>query len=335
MIRRLLRQAGAVVAALVVAAAAGLGTAWHLYQRPGPSAQPVTLVVAKGSGLRAIAEQLAAAGVIDHPLLFAAAAKLERQPLKAGEYLFPAGISARAAVALLQSGATVVRRLTVPEGYTALQIMELMHRTAGLSGDVATPPPEGSLLPETYHFSFGDSRQELLQRMQQAMRDTLDALWEQRAPNLPLGSKADAVVLASIVERETAVPEERPRVAAVFLNRLRRGMKLQSDPTVIYGLSRGAGVLDRPLSKADLASVHPYNTYVIDGLPPAPIANPGQASLAAVLKPAATDDLYFVADGNGGHAFAKTLAEHNRNVARLRRIEREREAAESAAPRRP
>lgn len=312
--------------ALGMALAVLAGAAFHLYTRPGPLADSRTVVVAQGSGLRAIATQLAEAGVLDWPLLFAVAARIEAEPLKAGEYLFPAGISAKGAVDLLQSGRTVIRRFTVPEGWTSAQVVAALAEAEGLQGEIEAIPPEGSLLPETYHFSYGDERSELLDRMRAAMRRTLDELWERRAPDLPVASKEEALVLASIVERETGVPAERARVAAVFVNRLRKGMRLQSDPTVIYGLSNGLGSIERALTRGDLAAAHAYNTYVIDGLPPAPIANPGAAALAAVLSPAETEDLYFVADGTGGHVFARTLEEHNRNVAKWRRIERERQA---------
>lgn len=292
--------------------------------RPGPLAEAKALVIPKGSGTFEIAEQLARAGVVANDDLFAAAALVvgSGAPLKAGEYLFPAGISMRGAVELLQSGKTVVRRLTVPEGYTTAQILELLRAAEGLFGDIEGRPGEGTLLPETYHYSWGDSRQAMLERMRAGMKKAVDELWAKRDTALPLKSKDEAVTLASIVERETGISAERARVAAVFVNRLRSGMKLQSDPTVIYGLSNGAGVIDRPLSKADLATRHPYNTYVIDGLPPSPIANPGLAALQAVMRPAESDDLYFVADGTGGHVFARTLAEHNKNVARWRKLEK-------------
>ncbi len=321
MVRGIIRLALVLCGLGVAAAAFG----WYLFDRPGPLAGSTSVVIAKGSGVRQIGERLAAAGVVDQPLLLAVGAKLAGggAPLKAGEYIFPAHISAREVVALLQSGKTVVRRLTVAEGLTVAQVKALLREAEGLDGEIDAAVPEGSLLPETYHYSWGDSRAEVLQRMRDAMRRTIDELWEGRADGLPLKSKDEALVMASIVERETGVAEERPRVAAVFLNRLRRGMKLQSDPTVIYGASGGAGMLDRPLSKADLAAPGSHNTYVIDGLPPTPIANPGAAAIAAVLQPADTDDLYFVADGSGGHVFAKTLAEHNRNVAKWRQIERQ------------
>ncbi|MBW7852254.1 MAG: endolytic transglycosylase MltG [Rhodospirillales bacterium] len=305
--------------------AAGLAAVgWHVHTRPGPLTEAVTVIVPRGSGLASIGRRLEAAGVVADARLFSIAARLTADgPLQAGEYEFPARISGTEVLALLRSGKTVARRLTVAEGLTVSQVLALVRDADGLSGEVTETPAEGSLLPETYHYSYGDSRDAILGRMRDSMERALEAAWPQRAPDLPLASPDEAVTLASIVERETGLPAERPRVAAVFINRLRRGMKIQSDPTVIYAVSEGTGVLERPLSRADLVTASPYNTYVHTGLPPGPIANPGLASIGAVLNPLDTDELYFVADGNGGHVFAKTLAEHNRNVARWRRLERE------------
>jgi UPF0755 protein len=232
-------------------------------------------------------------------------------------------VSPREVVAILQSGETIVRRLTVPEGLTSARVLELVDGAEGLQGHVGRMPEEGRLLPETYHFSYGDDRADLVARMEEAMEIALARLWLERSDDLPFATPEDALTLASIVERETAVERERRRVAAVFINRLRRGMRLQSDPTVVYALTEGEGVLGRRLVRDDLRIDHPYNTYVNTGLPPGPIANPGRASIAAVLNPAETRELYFVADGSGGHAFATTLDEHNRNVARWRRLRRQ------------
>ncbi|MEP4377635.1 MAG: endolytic transglycosylase MltG [Alphaproteobacteria bacterium] len=311
---------------------AGGGTVMlhRAYSDPGPLAADTSVVIPRGASGQAIASILVESGVAADTRLFAIAVRFlaPDRPLRAGEYSFSAGVSLRDAVAKLQAGDTVVRRLTVAEGLTTREILALVMAAEGLMGP--TPEPfeigEGAMLPETYHFSLGDTRAELVARMIAARDAALARLWQTRQPDLPLASPEAALILASIVERETAVPGERARVAGVFINRLRRGMRLQSDPTVAYGLFGENGALDRPLRRTDLGVDHPYNTYVHRGLPPGPIANPGLASIAAVLNPAATKDLYFVADGTGGHAFARTLAEHNRNVARWRRIQREQRA---------
>ncbi len=294
------------------------------FTRPGPLAEATNVVIAKGSGLEAIARQLAAAGVVPDPYSFVIGAKLRQVTLKAGEYAFPAHVTPRDAMAMMADGRTVVHKLTIAEGLTVRQVLQEVEEAEYLAGTVSRKPAEGSLLPETWHLSRDDSRDEVVARMEKSMRQMLDQAWVGRAPDLPLTSKEQALVLASIVERETGVKSERPLVAAVFLNRLRLGMRLQSDPTVIYGVSGKLGVMDRPISRADLDNPHPWNTYVHDGLPPTPIANPGRASIEAVLNPAKSDALYFVADGTGGHVFARTLDEHNRNVAKWRKIERER-----------
>ncbi|HYE49455.1 MAG TPA: endolytic transglycosylase MltG [Azospirillaceae bacterium] len=321
---------------LVVAALLGAG-GWYWakarFEGPGPLAADTTVVVDKGAGVPAIAARLAEAGVVRGAREFQVAARLtdSGRLLKAGEYAVPAAISLRDLLELLKSGRTVVRRLTVPEGLTSTQILALVNAETALSGDPGPVPPEGTLLPETYHFSLGDPRAEIVARMRAGMIAALAELWAARAPDLPVSTPEEAVTLASIVEKETGLPAERPRVAGVFVNRLRLGMKLQSDPTTIYAVTGGKGPLDRPLSRADLRTESPYNTYFADGLPPGPIANPGRASLAATLNPERHEFLYFVADGTGGHAFAATLDEHNRNVAKWRQIERERGAAEPAA----
>lgn len=294
------------------------------FDAEGPLGASKVVVIPKGAGTRAIAGKLVDEGVIRESFVFLAGVRLSETGtrLKAGEYEFPPRVTARQAMEILMKGETVAHWLTIPEGLTSKQIARLINAADSLQGSVDAVPDEGTLLPETYHYSLNEERNVLVLRMSRAMTECLDALWEGRQENLPLQSKAEAVVLASIVERETALASERPHVAAVFVNRLRRGMKLQSDPTTIYGLSEGMGVLNRSLTRKDLASTHAYNTYVIDGLPPGPIANPGRESLAAVLNPIKSDDLYFVADGSGGHVFARTLAEHNRNVARWRQIEK-------------
>jgi UPF0755 protein len=309
---------------ILIAAGAAGGALWYAvdrYRSPGPLASDRTVLVPRGFGVEEIADQLEAEGVLANRWLLLGGVRFtEGRGLRAGEYVFPAGISAEGVVALLRSGRTVVRRFTVPEGLTTAQIMGLLAAEPALSGEVPPPPPEGSLLPETYNFSWGDGRAAMMERMQRAMRDALAEAWARRDDGLPIARPEDLVTLASIVEKETGVAAERARVAGVFVNRLRRGMRLQSDPTVIYGLTSGAGSLGRPLTRADWRHVSPYNTYVIEGLPPHPIANPGRASLLAAVAPERHAYLYFVADGTGGHAFATTLADHNRNVARWRQF---------------
>jgi len=309
-----------------ISAAALLGWGYAQFARPGPLSAPVMVVIPKGTGLAGIAGQLHRAGIIDYPIVFQGAARLTRadKHLKAGEYAFTPGMSLREVIALLQSGKTVVRRLTVVEGTTAAQVLDLLQTTEGLEGEIGDRPDEGSLLPETYHFSYGDSRDEMLGRMSGAMKALLADSWPRRAADLPYDTPRDAVTLASVVEKETGKPGERALIAGVFANRLRRGMPLQSDPTVLYALTGGEDKLDRRLTRADLATDSPYNTYKHRGLPPGPICNPGRDALIAALNPAVTDNLYFVADGDGGHFFARTLQEHNRNVARFRKIQRER-----------
>ncbi len=322
-----LRKVVLPVLALVAAACVWLAVAGHhRFTQPGPLVEAVTVIIPKGDGIDAVARRLTEAGVIRDRWVLMAAARLRDARPRAGEYLFPAAVSPAEALAEMVEGRTVVHKLTIAEGLTVRRVVELVRQADYLAGPVSVRPQEGALLPETWHLSRDDRRDEVIDRMQRAMSQALDAAWAARAPGLPLASKHDALVLASIVERETAIPAERPHVAAVFENRLRKGMRLQSDPTVIYGLSDGAGVLDRPLDRADLASPLPWNTYVVDGLPPTPIANPGRASIEAVLHPAAGDDLYFVADGSGGHVFARTLEQHNANVAQWRRLEKQRQA---------
>jgi UPF0755 protein len=290
--------------------------------RPGPAKQETVVVLARGAGLGEIATQLRTARVIEQPWLFRLAVRvLDRdRELKAGEYAFPARVTPGTVIGMLSAGQTVARRLTVAEGLTVAEVFRLLEDTDALTGELPELPPEGTLLPETYFYALGDDRTGLVRRMRSSMEEALERLWAERTPDLPLSSDQEALILASIVDKETSVPEERRKVAAVFINRLRKGMRLQSDPTVIYGLTNGEGRLGRELTRNDWAHASDFNTYKIEGLPPAPIANPGRESIAAVLDPADVDYLYFVADGSGGHAFARTLAEHNRNVATWRRI---------------
>ena len=320
-----MRRLGVIAVSVAVLLAVSAGVLWFIlqkqYEAPGPLAEEAVVVVPRGAGLAAIADDLAAAGVVGDARAFALGVRLfgDARALQAGEYAFAAGSSMKDAAELLASGHIVVHRLTVPEGLTSVEIVALLEAAEPLTGTIDAVPPDGALLPETYHFHRGDSRSVVLQRMAESMTEALAALWPQRSENLPLNTPEEAVVLASIVEKETGVDSERPLVAGVFVNRLRKGMPLQSDPTVVYGITLGKAPLGRSLTRKDLAAATPYNTYQIAGLPPAPIANPGRAALAAVLHPAETDYLYFVAAGDGGHAFAKSLAEHNSNVAKWRK----------------
>ena len=314
-----------VLAVVAVAVATWAALEGHRrFTGPGPLAEATTIVIAKGSGTEAIAHQLAAARVVPDPYSFMIGTKLRKATLKAGEYAFPAHVAAIDAMTMMAEGRTVIHKLTVAEGLTTRQVLALVDEADYLAGAISRKPAEGALLPETWHLSRDDGRDEVVARMEKSMRQLLEHEWAGRAAGLPLKSKEEALVLASIVERETGIKSERPQVAAVFLNRLRLGMRLQSDPTVIYGVSERLGVLDRPITRADLDNPHPWNTYAHDGLPPTPIANPGKASIEAVLHPAETDALYFVADGSGGHVFARSLDEHNKNVANWRKVEKAR-----------
>ena len=318
---RWLRLAGLCLAAAALAGGIALWQVQRRYVAPGPIALQNTVVIPKGARLEDTARRLHDAGIIHNPWVMIVGARLQGAKIKAGEYMFPAEASPADVVAQMVEGRTVVHKLTVPEGWTVRRILELVQDADFLAGDITHRPAEGSLMPDTLHLSRDDGREEVITRMQRSMSLLLEQLWANRAPGLPLQTKEQALVLASIVERETALPSERPHVAAVFENRLRLNMRLQSDPTVIYGLSDGLGVLLRPLTHDDLSAPHAWNTYVINGLPPTPIAVPGKGAIEAVLHPADSADLYFVANGGGGHAFAKSLAEHNGNVTHLRHLE--------------
>jgi UPF0755 protein len=300
----------------------GAGAAVHValkgYEAPGPFAASRAVVIPRGSPAQ-VAETLQAAGVIEHTLPFrvAALATAGEGPLHAGELVFPEAASLREVLNVLRTAKPVQHRLTIPEGLTAAQIAALVDKADALTGS-APVPDEGAVLPETYAYEYGATRASLIERGEAAMTRTLARIWASRAPDLPLSSPRELLILASIVERETARPEERAHVASVFLNRLRRGMRLQSDPTVVYAVTGGLGALERGLTRADLDASNPYNTYRTGGLPPGPIGSPGLASLQAVAQPEHSDDLYFVANGSGGHVFAQTLDDHNRNVARWR-----------------
>ena len=305
------------------------------FDRPGPLEISTIFVVPKGSSTTSIANRLTEEGIISDTRIFMASIfyfmRLKGEgTLKAGEYQFDKHATMREVLNTLVDGKSVQYRITFPEGWTSEQIVKRISANAELDGVVSAIPPEGSLLPDTYSFGTRDSKDDILERMQAAHRKFLAQVWDERDPDIMVKTPEEAVILASIVEKETGVAEERPRIAAVFNNRLRKGMRLQSDPTIIYGIFGGSGNRDHPITRDELKEKNPYNTYQINGLPPTPIGNPGRAAIEAVLKPAKTDELYFVADGTGGHDFSKTLAEHNKKVAKWRKIEREIRARQKA-----
>jgi len=309
---------------LFAVATVGLGFyGFHRFSVPGPLAEAKMVMIDKGNGTVEIGKRLEEAGVISDSRLFAVATFLTgaRGRLKAGEYRFEARVPMREVVDLLASGKSLIYKLSVPEGWTTDMALARVSANDVLTGDITTPPAEGEILPETYLFHRGMARQKLIDEMKIAQTRILMEAWAKRNPSVPLATPREALILASIVEKETAKPVERPLIASVFLNRLKRGMRLQSDPTIIYGIVGGRGKLDRKLTRQDIKTLTPYNTYMIDGLPPGPIGNPGRAAIEAVLNPTESVYLYFVADGSGGHAFASTLTEHNRNVARWRDLE--------------
>jgi UPF0755 protein len=293
------------------------------FEAPGPLPQDRIVAIPRGSGIRDIADVLTQQGVIDQPWLFVGGVLVlkAREDLKAGEYQFKAHASLRDVVATMIEGRVVEHQVSIPEGLTSEQIAARLQEDDVLTGDLKDVPREGSLLPDTYDFTRGVTREQMIQRMQLAQQRAVREIWDRRSPDLPLKTPDQLVILASLIEKETAKPDERTRVAAVFVNRLKQKMRLQSDPTIIYGLVGGKGTLGRPIMKSEIEQPTPYNTYLIDGLPPGPIANPGRASLEAAANPARTRELYFVADGTGGHAFAETYDQHQKNVARLRLIE--------------
>lgn len=311
---------------LIAAFAAGVGLYWsrHEYLSAGPNGADANFFVDQGATVESVAAQLEDRGLISNRWIFVGAAQMLKTAtkIKAGEYLIPAHASMDSIMEKLVEGRSIQHSITIPEGLTSAQIIARINENPILVGDIGFIPAEGSLLPETYKFTRGANRQDLLERMQRAHQKVVDDAWEHRNDDLPLKTKADVVTLASIVEKETGRADERTRVAAVFLNRLSKGMKLQSDPTILYGLYGGeAWEKPRTIYRSDMQRPNAYNTYQIEGLPPGPIANPGRASIEAVTNPSRTDDLYFVADGSGGHAFSETYAEHQRNVEKWRVIE--------------
>jgi UPF0755 protein len=318
---------GNAIITLFVLAAIGVGVGLvfgkQRFDAPGPLATDRIVNIPHGSGIRDIADVLTREGVIDQSWVFVGGVLVlkAREDLKAGEYQFKAHASVHDVVATIVDGRVVMHQFSVPEGLTSEQIVARLLDEDVLTGNIKEIPREGSLLPDTYNFARGLTREQLIQHMQQAQQRLIKEVWDHRAPDLPIKTPDQLVVLASIVEKETGKPDERTRVAAVFVNRLKQKMRLQSDPTIIYGLVGGKGTLGRPIMRSEIDQPTPYNTYQIDGLPPGPIANPGRASLEAAANPARTRELYFVADGSGGHAFAETYEQHQKNVARLRQME--------------
>lgn len=294
---------------------------YDYYVGPGPVAQEKTVVFKKGMGFLEIVDRMEEEGVIDRPRLFKVIAVLfgDARKFKAGEYKFSPAISPKLIMDMIAEGRVVVHRITVPEGFNVRQVTDMLMKESTLEGDVPGNISEGSLLPDTYHFVYGDQRSDLIDRMKKGMAVTITELWDTRQTDLPFETQIQALTLASLVEKETGVPDERGRVASVFVNRLRKGMKLQCDPTVIYGIELEKGPLGRPLTGADLKHPSPYNTYMNEGLPPGPIANPGREAIKAVLNPPETNFLYFVATGTGGHNFSASYGEHNKNVGTYRR----------------
>jgi UPF0755 protein len=309
-----------------VTAIAAAGIAYYLYASftgPGPSLEDNTLVIPKGSGVAQIAGILKSENVIEDTRIFRLGVRLlsEGKPLIAGEYVFPKGISASGAMGIMIAGKSITHRLTVPEGLSVREVLELVSSEPLLDGPLPPErPAEGTLLPETYRFLRGESRASIIARMREDMAKALAEEWEKRDRGILVKSPEEAVTLASVVEKETSKGDERARIAGVFYNRLKKGMPLQSDPTVIFAITLGKLKLKRGLTYDDLKIDSPYNTYLVKGLPPGPIANPGRAALRAVMHPMSHREFYFVADGTGGHAFAATLEEHNRNVAAWRKI---------------
>jgi UPF0755 protein len=326
---------------LILAAGVAVYFGKSEFDGAGPSTTTENFMVRPNTGVADIAEQLERRGLISDSRIFRMGVRAygNDAALKAGEYEIKAGASMRDIMELLKSGKSVLASLTIPEGLTVEQAFARIAEHEALTGDMPSEiPPEGSLATDTQRFTRGTSRQQIIDKMLADQKKLVEDIWERRVSGLPLADINEFVTLASIVEKETGRGDERSRVAAVFINRLNKGMRLQSDPTIIYGIFGGKGKpSDRPIYQSDIQNPTPYNTYTIQGLPPTPIANPGRAALEAVANPSKTSDLYFVADGTGGHVFAATIEEHNENVARWRAVEKKqaKEAAEAAKAAKP
>src|SRR3984893_1855245 len=335
--------AGSALFTLVLLAALAAGLALTVgkqrFEATGPLAQDKIVNIPRGAGVRDIADILQREGVIDQPWVFIGGVwvRKARDELKYGEYLFPKQASLTDVINVITDGKVIQHQITIAEGLTSEQIVARLMEDEVLTGNIKEIPQEGSLLPETYNFSRGMSREQMLQRMQHEHRRLVQEAWERRSPDLPIETPDQLVTLASIIEKETGKPEERRRIAAVFINRLKQKMRLQSDPTIVYGIVGGKGTLGRPITRSDIELKTRYNTYVIDGLPPGPIANPGKAALEAAASPWRTKELFFVADGTGGHTFSESLDQHQKGVARLRQIEaqQQKDAKEQATDQQP
>ena len=297
-------------------------TTYTQFVAEGPLEEHKETLIDKGKSLRKIAKQLFREGIITSPSVFELGVRASGKgsDIQAGEYSIPRRASAKMVMNILTSGNTYIRRLVIPEGLTSEQVVALMNGAKGLVGDVMQIPKEGTLLPDTYHYSYGDTKMGMVDRMKNAMDRTVQELWEKRDPSISLKTPKEAIVMASIIEKETSRDSERAHIASVFYNRMKQGIRLQSDPTVIYAVTDGHVEEKQRVTYKDLKIQNPYNTYVIYGLPRGPISNPGRASIEAVLHPLQTQDVYFVADGTGGHVFAKTYDEHQKNVKKWRQI---------------
>src|SRR5437868_7511711 len=321
---------GNAIITLLLIAMIGAGGVYYygrqVLEAPGPLQEDKIVNIPQRAGKRDIAETLNREGVTDvNPWVFIAsvAALKASSDLKPGEYSFQKNASLRDVIATIVEGKVVQHAVTIPEGLTSEQIVARLSDNDIFTGSVRELPREGTLLPETYKFPRGTPRDQVVQRMQQAHKRVLTEIWERRSQDIPVKTPEQLVTLASIVEKETGKPDERSRVAALFVNRLKQRIKLQSDPTIIYGLVGGKGTLGRPIMRSEIEQPTPYNTYLVEGLPPGPIANPGRASLEATANPARTKEIFFVADGSGGHAFAENLQQHQQNVTRLRQFEQQ------------
>jgi UPF0755 protein len=321
---------GNAIITIVLVLLIGSATAYYYgmqkIEAPGPLQEEKVVNIPTRAGMADIADTLQREGVIDNnrwAFIGAVIALKARSELKPGEYSFQKNASLRSVIATMVDGKVVQHSVTIPEGLTSEQIVARLSENDIFAGSINEIPREGTLLPETYKFPRGTTRDQVIARMQQAQKRLVAEVWEHRNPDIPVKTPEQLVTLASIVEKETGKADERSRVAAVYVNRLRQKMKLQSDPTIIYGLVGGKGTLGRPIKRSEIAQPSPYNTYVVDGLPPGPIANPGRASLEAAANPARTRDLFFVADGTGGHSFTETYDQHQKNVAKLRAMEKQ------------